>query len=132
MSKDSSKRKLNSESVPLEANQAKKHQGGLSPENRSNHFASLPSEQCPHCSEVYLPESKVAKCDLCRVWAHAECEGIFVKLYDKFNAVCANVSNVSSYCEVDHCNSCIKQLVHAHYANLDQQVDLLSLQSLQV
>ena len=45
------------------------------------------------------------------------------------NLMYANVSNVSYYCET---NSHIKQLVHAHYANLDQQVDLLSLQSLQV
>ena len=58
------------------------------------------------------------------VCSHAECEGISGEFYDKFNVVCANVSNVSYYCEVNHCNSHIKQLVHAHYANLDQQVDL--------
>ena len=39
-----------------------------------------------------------------------------VELYDKFNVVCANVSNVSYCCEANHCNSRIKQLVHAHYA----------------
>ena len=51
--------------------------------------------------------------------------------YDKFNDVCANVSSLSYYCEANHCNSRIKQLVHAHYANVDQQVDLPSLRTLQ-
>ena len=60
-------------------------------------------------------------------WAHAECESVSVELY-----VCANVSNVSYYCEANHYNCHIKQLMHAHYANLDQQVDLPSLRSLQV
>ena len=94
---------------------------GSSPENRSERFESLPGERCPHCSENCVSESKAIQCDLCGVWAHAECEGISVELYDKFNAVCANVNNVSYYCEANHCNSRIKQLVHAHYANLDQQ-----------
>ena len=132
MAEGANKRKLNSESLSPEVNQAKKHQAGSSPENRSERFESLPGERCPHCSENCVSESKAVQCDLCGVWAHAECEGISVELYDKFNAVCANVNNVSYYCEANHCNSRIKQLVHAHYSNLDQQVDLPSLRALQV
>ena len=132
MAEGANKRKLNSESLSPEVNQAKKHQAGSSPENRRERFESLPGERCPHCSENCVSESKAVQCDLCGVWAHAECEGISVELYDKFNAVCANVNNVSYYCEANHCNSRIKQLVHAHYSNLDQQVDLPSLRALQV
>ena len=68
---------------------------------------------------------------MCGIWVHAVCEGISNELYDKFNDVCANVSSLSYYCEANHCNSRIKQLVHAHYANVDQQVDLPSVRTLQ-
>ena len=44
---------------------------------------------------------------------------------------CANSGSVSYYCEANHCNSQVKQLVHAYYPNLDQQSDLPSLRSLQ-
>ena len=132
MSEGAYKRKLNSESLSPEANQAKKYQVGSSPENRSECFESLPGDRCPHCSENCLSESKAVQYDLCGVWAHAKCDGISVVLYDKFNAVCANVTNVSYYCEANHCNSRIKQLIHAYYANRDQQIDLPSLRALQV
>ena len=36
------------------------------------------------------------------------------------------------YCEANLCNSCIKQLIHNFYNELEQCVDLPSLQSLQV
>ena len=39
------------------------------------------------------------------IWTHVECEGISVESYDKFNA---DVSNVSYYCEANHCNSHVK------------------------
>ena len=87
MSEGANKKNWTKSQHLLRANQAKKHQGGSSLENRSDHFASLPRERCPHCSEVYLPESKAVQCDLCRVWAHAECEGISVELYDKYNVM---------------------------------------------
>jgi len=121
---DVTKRKLNPESVSPEANLAKKHHG-------SDDFANFPGARCPHCSEVCVSDSKAVQCDLCGVWAHAVCEGISIESYDRFNDVCANVSGISYYCEANHCNSRIKQLIHAHYANLDQQVDLPSLRSLQ-
>ena len=131
MADGGSKRKLNVDSVSPEANQAKKHQGGSPPINGGDAFASLPGAQCPHCGEACLSESKAVQCDLCGIWVHAVCEGISNELYDKFNDVCANVSSLSYYCEANHCNSRIKQLVHTHYANVDQQVDLPSLRTLQ-
>ena len=33
-------------------------------------------DDVPHCKEECTSESKALQCDLCGIWAHAECEGI--------------------------------------------------------
>jgi len=58
MDEAANKRKFNAESVSPEANQAKMYQGDVSPENRSDAFASLPGGHCPYCEKVYLLESR--------------------------------------------------------------------------
>ena len=128
---DGGKRKLSPGSVSPETNQAKKYQGDSSPVNRNDVLASLPGARCPHCSEACLSESNAVQCDLCGIWAHAECEGISNELYDKLSDVCANINNLSYFCEANHCNSRMKQLVYAHHANLEQQVDIPSLRTIQ-
>ena len=126
------KRKLQPDSVSPEANQAKKYQGSSTPEVRRDTIVkSLLGDVCPHCSKECCSESKAVQCDLCGTWAHACCEGISNDLYDKFNVLCAKVSNISYYCEANHCSSRIKQLVHDHHVNLQQQVDFPSLRCLQ-
>ena len=84
---DGGKRKLSPESVSPETNQAKKYQGDSSPVSRNDALASLPGVRCPHCSETCLSESNAVQCDLCGIWAHAECEGISNELYGKFSAL---------------------------------------------
>jgi len=128
---DNGKRKLSGDSVSPETNQAKKHQGDLSPVNSGDVLASLPGAQCPHCSEPCLPESKAIQCDLCGIWVHAECESISNELYDKFSDVCASINNLSYFCEANHCNSRVKQLIFSHFASLEQQADISSLRALQ-
>ena len=41
------------------------------------------------------------------------------------------MSNLSYYCEANHCNSRIKQLVHDYCKKMDQEADIPSLRSLQ-
>jgi len=50
-----------------------------------------------------------------------KCEGLPEKAYDKLNSVCEIVNNLSYYCEANHYNSRIGQLIHHHYNNLEQQ-----------
>ena len=88
MDEVTNKRKFNAESVSPEANQAKKYQGDVSLENRSDAFASLPGDHCPYCEKVCLPESRSIQCDLCGVWVHALCVNISAGLYGKLTVVC--------------------------------------------
>jgi len=48
-----------------------------------------------------------------------------------FNSLLSKVLNISCYCEVNLCNSRIKQLIHNHYNDLEKFSDLPSLRSLQ-
>ena len=103
----------------------------MSPENRIDAFASLPGDHCPYCEKVCLPESKSIQCGLSGIWFHALCVNISAGLYSKLTVVCEHVKNISYYCDINHCNIHVKQLVHFHYANLDEQIDLPSLRFLQ-
>ena len=94
---------------------------GISPEARDAMIHSLPGENCPHCKQPCTAENKAVQCDLCGVWAHVKCEGLPEDIYEKLNQVCEIANNISYYCEANHCNSCIKQLTHHHYRNLEQQ-----------
>ena len=94
-------------------------------------YSSLPGENYPHCSEVCNAENKAVKCDLCDIWMHAECKGIPSECYDNFNSLFSQVHNISYYCEVNLCNSRIKQLIHNHHNDLEKLSDLPSLRSLQ-
>ena len=71
----------------------------------------LPGNRCPHCDKDCSTESMAIQCDLCHVWVHSQCEGISNELYNKLNEICSGVANVSYYCELNCCNSRIKQLV---------------------
>jgi len=82
-------------------------------------------------SEVCSAENKAVQCDLCGIWAHAECEGIPSECYENFNSVFSKVHNISYYCEVNLCNSRVKQLIHNYYSDLEQRSDLPSLRTLQ-
>ena len=62
----------------------------------------------------------------------SECEaGIPSECYDNFNSVFRKVQNISYYCEVNFCNSRVKQLIHNYYNDLEQRSDLPTLKSLQ-
>lgn len=74
-------------------------------------FQSLPGSRCLHCDQDCTLESKALQCDLCQSWVHSECEGISSESYKQLNDVCADIVNVSYYCELNNCNSRIKQLV---------------------
>ena len=102
-----------------------------SPDKRDLLIKSLPGENCPHCSEVCSAENRAIQCDLCGIWAHAECEGIPSECYDNFNSVFSKVHNISYYCEVNLCNSRVKQLIHNYYNDLEQRSHLPTLKSLQ-
>ena len=92
---------------------------------------SLPGENYPHCSEVCNAENKAVQCDLCGIWVHAECKGIPSECYDNFYSLFSKIHNISYYCEVNLCNSRIKQLIHNHYNDLEMLSDLPSLRTLQ-
>ena len=66
----------------------------------------------PHCRKACTRKSEALQCDLCAVWVHARCEGVSSELYKSLNHVFSSVSNLSYYCEANHCNSRIKQLEH--------------------
>ena len=102
-----------------------------SPEKRDAVVNSLPGESCPHCSVACTAESRAVQCDLCGIWVHAECEGIPSECYENFNTVFSKVHNISYYCEVNCCNSRIKQLIHSYYNDLEERSNLPSLRSLQ-
>ena len=74
-------------------------------------FQSLPGSKCLHCDQDCTLQSKALQCDLCQNWVHSECEGMSSESYKKLNDICADVVNVSYYCELNNCSSRIKQLV---------------------
>jgi len=103
----------------------------VSPDKRETLTKSLPGENCPHCLKACSTENQAIQCDLCGIWAHAECEGIPSECYDSFNSVFGKVHNISYYCEANFCSSRIKQLIYKFYNDLEEHIDLPSLRSLQ-
>ena len=87
--------------------------GGNTPPTKKTKdiFQSLPGSKCLHCDQDCTLESKALQCDLCQNWVHSECEGMSSESYKKLNDICADVVNVSYYCELNNCSSRIKQLV---------------------
>ena len=61
----------------------------------------------------------VSKWLLTPAWVHAQCDGKSSELYSSLNNVFATLSNIAYYCETNHCNSRIKQLINAHLTNND-------------
>ena len=87
--------------------------GGDTPptKKQKDRIQSLPGSKCLHCDQDCTLESKALQCDLCHTWVHSECEGVSSELYELLNDVCSGTVNVSYYCELNCCNSRIKQLV---------------------
>ena len=94
---------------------------GISPGARDTMIKSLPGEDCPHCKLPCTAENKAVQCDLCGVWAHVKCENLPEDEYENLNNVFDIVPNISYYCEANHCNSRVKQLIHHDHNSLEQQ-----------
>ena len=60
-------------------------------------------------------DSEAIQCDLCNKWIHAQCEGVSKDMYDNLNFVFAGLSNISYYCEFNHCNSRVRQLISSYF-----------------
>ena len=102
-----------------------------SPDKRDSLIQDLPGNKCPHCKKPCTRKSEALQCDLCAVWVHARCEGITSELYKSLNLVFSKVSNLSYYCEANHCYSRNKQLTYDYFKKMDQDINIPSLRSLQ-
>ena len=90
------------------------------PKRRDALINSLPGKTAPTAQKYAMLKTRlynVTRVVQC-IWAHAECERIPSECYDSFNSVFSKVHNISYYCEVNLCNSHIKQLIHNHYNDL--------------
>ena len=87
----------------------------VSPDKRTEQLQKFPGGTCVKCKQDLSPESEAIQCDLCNIWVHAKCEGVSKDMYDNLNLVYSSLSNISYYCELNHCNSRIKQLINAYF-----------------
>ena len=76
-----------------------------SPDTRGSLIQDLPGNKCSHCIKPCTRKSEALQCDLCAAWVHAHCEGVTSELYKSLNLVFSKVSNLSYYCEANHCYS---------------------------
>ena len=80
----------------------------VSPDKKIDQLQKLPGGACAKCTQDLDPDSEAIHCDLCNKWIHAQCEGVSKDLYDNLNLVFAGLSNISCYCEFNHCNSRVR------------------------
>ena len=89
---------------------------GISSGARDTMIRSLPGEHIVS----YHVLLKIRQCNVAFVvcGAHVKCESLPEDVYENLNKVFDVVPNISYYCEANHCNSHVKQLIHHHYNSL--------------
>ena len=87
----------------------------VSPNKKIDQLQKLPGGACAKCKQDLGPDSEAIQCDLCNNWIHAQCEGVSKDMYDNLNLVFAGLSNISYYCEFNHCNSRVRQLISSYF-----------------
>ena len=69
---------------------------------------------CGYCNESVTDKGRNSDglyCDYCNYWYHARCEGMSLDTYQKFSDLTNMISNMSYYCDYNHCKVVSKEVL---------------------
>ena len=104
------------------AHPKRKRQNNVSPAK----VMELPGDICKHCDGKCTEtgeSSKAIQCEICYSWVHATCDGLSIEEYDLFNKLSATVSNIAYCCNLNHCYSCLTQLIAKPHGGTSKDLD---------
>ena len=73
-------------------------------ENSPSKSLTMPGDICNHCNKKFTKKGKgseAIQCEICFVWVHASCEGLFSKSFP----------NIAYCCKLSGCLTHLNQLV---------------------